>query len=68
MSHLTQSHELPTGEANIKNPKPEEFEDTILPTDDPEKAAAYRISETEISPEQRKEEARIMPAKASKRP
>jgi hypothetical protein len=60
MSHLAQCHEAPPGVAANKKPKPEVLKDAIATTDDPEKAAAYRISETEISLEQRKEEARIM--------
>jgi hypothetical protein len=60
MSHTIQSHALPITKGDAKTPKPEELEDVIVPTDDPEKAAAYRISEIEISPEQKKEEARIM--------
>jgi hypothetical protein len=60
MLNPTQSHALPGNEPGTKNPKPEELEDSIVPPEDLEKTAAYRILEVEISPEQKKEEARIM--------
>jgi hypothetical protein len=60
MSPTAVSNDIPAAGVDAKHSKPEEVEETTLPIDDPEKAAAYRISETEISPEQRKEETRIM--------
>lgn len=58
MSHTTM--EPNAGKADARAAEAEKVEDIIEPQDDPEKAIAYRISETEISIEQKKEEDRIM--------
>lgn len=60
MSPTAVSNDIPAAGVDAKYSKPEEVEEATLPIDDPEKAAAYRISEAEISPEQRKDETRIM--------